>query len=65
MRRYATPAHFPIVLYSPGGDLHRRDNTDKAEELASHGYIVVGIDAPETPLSVFPEIGRASCRERV
>jgi dienelactone hydrolase len=45
---------YPVVLYSPGGISHRRDNTDKVEELASWGYIVVGLDTRNTPVSVFP-----------
>ena len=48
-------AVYPLVLYSHGGTGHRRDNTDKAEDLASWGYIVVGFDHRTTPLSVFPD----------
>jgi len=44
----------PIVLYDPGYGGHRRENTDKAEELASWGYIVVGLDTSDTAVSVFP-----------
>jgi len=47
-------AKFPFLLYSPGANHHRRDNTDKTEELASWGYIVVGMDHRDIPLSVFP-----------
>jgi dienelactone hydrolase len=46
---------YPVVLYSPGYLSHRRDNTDKAEELASWGYVVVGLDTRETYVSVFPD----------
>jgi dienelactone hydrolase len=45
---------YPVVLYSPGYQSHRRDNTDKAEELASWGYVVVGLDNRNTFVSVFP-----------
>jgi len=47
-------AAFPVVLYDPswGGD--RRENTDKTEELASWGYVVVGLDTSDTTISVFP-----------
>jgi uncharacterized repeat protein (TIGR03803 family) len=47
-------AAYPVVLYDPswGGD--RRENTDKTEELASWGYVVVGLDTSDTTISVFP-----------
>jgi uncharacterized repeat protein (TIGR03803 family) len=48
------PAKYPVVLYSPGWHSHRRDNPDKAEDLASWGYVVVGLDSFTTPVSVFP-----------
>ena len=48
-------AKSPVLLYSPGFPLHRRDNTDKAEDLASWGYVVVGLDHRDTCLSVFPD----------
>ncbi len=49
------PARFPVVLYCPGGGDHRRDNTDRVEELASWGYVAVGLDSSNTFLSVFPD----------
>jgi dienelactone hydrolase len=45
---------YPVVLYSTGFEGHRRENTDKTEELASWGYIVVGLDNRNTFVSVFP-----------
>ncbi len=45
---------YPVVLYDPGAGGHRRENTDKAEDLASWGYLVVGLDASDTTMSVFP-----------
>jgi len=45
---------YPVLLYSPGLQSHRRDNTDKAEDLASWGYVVVGLDNRNTFVSVFP-----------
>jgi len=45
---------YPVVLYDPGYGGHRRENTDKAEDLASWGYIVVGLDTSDTYVSVFP-----------
>jgi hypothetical protein len=44
---------YPLVIYSStwGG---RRQNTDKALELASHGFVVVGVDHIGVLASVFP-----------
>jgi Immunoglobulin I-set domain/Platelet-activating factor acetylhydrolase, isoform II len=50
-------AQYPIILYQPGAGGHRRENTDKTEDLASWGYVVVGMDARDTALSVFPNGG--------
>jgi dienelactone hydrolase len=44
---------YPVVLYSHGGGF-RRQNTDKAQELASHGYVVVAPDHPWATASVLP-----------
>ncbi|HEY3853350.1 MAG TPA: choice-of-anchor tandem repeat GloVer-containing protein [Verrucomicrobiae bacterium] len=44
----------PVVLYDPGFGGHRRENTDKTEDLASWGYVVVGLDASDTSVSVWP-----------
>ena len=46
---------YPVVLYSPSLNSHRKENIDKTEELASQGYIVVGLDHLDTFLSVFPD----------
>jgi uncharacterized repeat protein (TIGR03803 family) len=45
---------YPVVLYDPGGGGHRRQCMDKAEVLASWGYVVVGLDTADTAVSVFP-----------
>jgi hypothetical protein len=47
-------AAYPIVLYDPSWGGQRRENTDKTEELASWGYVVVGLDTSDTTISVFP-----------
>jgi uncharacterized repeat protein (TIGR03803 family) len=47
-------AKYPVVLYDPGMFGNRRGNTDRAEELASWGYVVIGLDAIDTYVSVFP-----------
>src|SRR5437867_914308 len=46
---------YPVLLYSCGGSLHRRDNASLTEDLASWGYIVVGMDHRDTTVSVFPD----------
>jgi dienelactone hydrolase len=46
-------SNYPVVIYSHGGGF-RRQNTDKALELASHGYVVVAVDHIWTTASVFP-----------
>jgi hypothetical protein len=40
------PGDFPVVLFSPGLGSVRGQNTAMAEELASRGYVVVGLDHP-------------------
>ena len=37
---------FPILIYNPGWNGSRSQNTTLTEELASHGYVVVAIDHP-------------------
>ena len=41
-----TTGGFPILLYNPGWNGRRTQNTPLVEELASHGYFVVTIDHP-------------------
>ena len=48
-------ATYPVVLYSPEWAHHRRENTDKVEDLVSWGYVVVGIDGWDAHVSVFPD----------
>jgi hypothetical protein len=45
---------FPVILYQPGAGGHRRENSDKTEDLASWGYVVAGLDSSDTDVSVFP-----------
>ena len=45
----------PVLLYSPGDETDREFSTTQAEDLASHGYVVVTIDHTyEAPEVVFP-----------
>ncbi|MDQ0193625.1 alpha/beta hydrolase family protein [Paenibacillus wynnii] len=47
---------YPIVLFSPGLGGTRFQNMFQVEELASHGYIVVGMEHPyHTVATVFPD----------
>jgi dienelactone hydrolase len=49
-------ASYPVVLFSPAWTGRRDQNTVQVEELASHGFLVVGIDHPySTALTVFPD----------
>ncbi|MFE0106629.1 alpha/beta hydrolase [Streptomyces sp. NPDC059009] len=52
----AQPVRRPVLLYSPGGCDPRTLGTGLAEELASHGAVVVTIDHPGEPGAVeFPD----------
>src|SRR5262249_51856241 len=48
-------APYPIVIYSHGFRVDRRDNTERCAELASHGYIVVAVDHADCLATVFPD----------
>ncbi|MEV0459192.1 alpha/beta hydrolase family protein [Catellatospora methionotrophica] len=49
---------FPVVLFSPGLGGVRTQNTAWAEELASRGYLVVGLDHPYDSAAVVLADGR-------
>jgi hypothetical protein len=54
---------YPLVLYTPSWSGLRTESTAQVEELASHGYIVVGIDHPySSRITVFPD-GRIARRK--
>src|SRR5262245_58058281 len=40
----AAPGTFPVIAFSHGYGGHRRQSTFLCSHLASHGYVVVGID---------------------
>jgi len=47
---------YPVVIMRAGGGALTTDFTTLAEDLASHGYVVVGFDAPyRTSFVVFPD----------
>lgn len=55
-------ANYPVVILRGGLGALTTDYTTLAEDLASHGYIVVGFDAPgRTSIVVFPD-GRVATR---
>ncbi|MFB9928288.1 alpha/beta hydrolase family protein [Amycolatopsis halotolerans] len=49
---------FPVVLFSPGSSGVRTQNTAWAEEIASHGYVVVALDHPYDSAAVVLADGR-------
>ncbi|RPK80434.1 MULTISPECIES: hypothetical protein [Streptomyces] len=49
---------FPVVVFSPGLGGVRTQNTAWAEELASHGYVVAGVDHPYDSAAVVLSDGR-------
>ncbi|PBC70572.1 platelet-activating factor acetylhydrolase isoform II [Streptomyces sp. TLI_235] len=54
----AAGGRFPVVLFSPGLGGVRGQNTAWAEELASHGYVVAGVDHPYDSAAVVLADGR-------
>jgi hypothetical protein len=53
---------FPVIILRAGGGALSTDYTTLAEDLASHGYIVVSFDAPyRTVVTAFPD-GRVALR---
>ncbi|OAF13569.1 hypothetical protein AYJ54_43345 [Bradyrhizobium centrolobii] len=52
----ASQTRYPLLLYAPSWNGMRTENTHLAEQLASHGYVVVGIDHPYSSFAtVFPD----------
>ena len=52
--RYAQGEH-PVVIYSHGSPAWRKLDSQRAEELASHGYVVVTVDHPDCWATEFPD----------
>lgn len=56
-----SPSRFPVIVFSPSWIGRRTQNTVQAQELASHGFIVIGLDHPYgTDITVFPDGRRVS-----
>lgn len=53
---------YPVVLLRAGGSALTTDFTTLAEDLASHGYFVVGFDAPYRSLVFVQPDGRVTAR---
>ena len=53
---------YPVVLFRPGLSALTTDYTTLAEDLASHGYVVVGFDAPYRTFVVVLPTGRVVLR---
>jgi dienelactone hydrolase len=62
--RLAPSEHrYPVLLYTPSWSGLRTECTFQVEEMASHGYVVVGIDHPySSRIVVFPD-GRIARRK--
>ncbi|WP_344338698.1 hypothetical protein [Kitasatospora putterlickiae] len=58
-----TGGRFPVVLFSPGSNGVRTQNTAWAEELASHGYLVAALDHPYDSAAVVLADGRTITTE--
>jgi len=57
--------HYPVIIFSPGGGASLNMYTSLLEELASHGYIVVGLNHPYvTDKVIFPD-GRIITEEKI
>ena len=50
-------APYPLVVFSPGGNMSRHWHTALAQELTSHGYVVAVISHPHSGMDVFPAGG--------
>lgn len=53
---YAANSTYPVLIFSPAWSGARNQNTFQVEELASHGFVVVGIDHTYcSGVTVFPD----------
>jgi hypothetical protein len=58
-----SPGRYPVLIFSPSWQGHRYQNTFQAQELASHGFVVVTTDHPYgTELVVLPDGRRIKTR---
>jgi dienelactone hydrolase len=46
---------FPVIIYSPSWSGYKTDNTFGTEELASHGFVTIGLEHPcAVPIALYP-----------
>ncbi len=46
---------YPVVIYTPSWSGFRTDNIFQTEELASHGFVVMGLEHPcAVPMAIYP-----------
>ena len=51
----ATAVPFPMIIYSPSWGGFKTDNTFGTEELASHGFVAIGLEHPcSVPIALYP-----------
>ena len=51
----AAVAPFPVIIYSPSWSGFKTDNTFGTEELASHGFVTIGLEHPcAVPMALYP-----------
>jgi sulfatase modifying factor 1 len=55
---------FPVLVFSPGGNMSRHFYTVLMEELASRGYVVAGLSHKHSGLDVFPAEGLVTSHPR-
>lgn len=58
MKAASKPGGWPIVFFSPSSGGYRTQNSFLCEELASHGYVVVGVDHPYSSSRVVMKDGK-------
>ena len=56
------PSRAPVIVFAPGRSTATFDYTSLAEDLASHGYIVVGVDSRHHSKMVLPDGSLAPIR---
>lgn len=50
-----TKTPYPVILYTPSWNGYKTDNTFQTEELASHGFVVIGLEHPcSVPMAIYP-----------
>ena len=53
----ASVPRYPVVVFSPGGNMSRHWHTALLQELASHGFVAIALSHPHVGWDVFPAGG--------